>query len=222
MFTEMLKTGAGPVRAKGREYLEIIQEEAGRLDRLVSTVLDAALIERGAKTYAMRPMDLAEAVRSAYTTMEYQLKANGFTSALIGCRPRKRCLIQGDRDAVVQAVINLMGNAIKYSVARRSVRVSVSRHGSSWTVSVADRGEGISAESREKLFQRFFRDPDAQTRIQGFGIGLAVVKHIMDAHDGSIDVESRPGKGSTFTLVFPAPPDVPGSRHRPRIRRTMR
>jgi signal transduction histidine kinase len=217
MFTELLRSGGGSGRSKGQEYLGIIQEEAGRLDRLVSTVLDAGQIERGAKTYTLTSMDLAEAVRDAFATMRYQLVSNGFTSSLIGCSPLKRCIVEADRDAVVQAVINLMGNAIKYSVARRRVRVSLVRGPSACRVSVADRGEGIPPESMERLFQRFFRDPGTLSRIQGLGIGLAVVKHIMDAHGGTVEVKSVPGKGSTFTLVFPVHADRTG-----RPRRTAR
>jgi two-component system phosphate regulon sensor histidine kinase PhoR len=221
MFTELLRSGGGSGRSKGQEYLGIIEEEAGRLDRLVSTVLDAGQIERGAKTYVMTTMDLAEAVRDAYATMRYQLVSNGFTSSLIGCSPSQRCLVNADRDAVVQAVINLMGNAIKYSVTRHWVRVSLVRGPSACRVSVADRGEGIPPESMDRLFQRFFRDPGAQTRIQGLGIGLAVVKHIMDAHGGTVEVRSSPGKGSTFTLVFPVPAERSG-RHRRTTRRTTK
>jgi len=215
MFIEMLKQGSGPRRARAREYLEIIHEEAARLDRLVATVLDAAMIEREAKTYTLRTMDLAEAVRDAFATMRYQLKANGFTARLVGCAPGRRCIVRADRDAVVQAVINLVGNAIKFSVERRWIRVSLVRGPTSCRIRVVDRGLGITAETRERLFQRYFRDPESETRIQGFGIGLAVVKHIMDAHGGSIEVQSTPGRGSTFSLVFP----VPSSAEAPPARR---
>ena len=201
MFSEMLEEGRAAAGRKGREYLQIIREETGRLDRLVSTVLDAAMIERGGKTYVLRRIDLADAVRDAFGTMRYQLKANGFTARLTGCSPRQQAPAEADRDAVVQAVINLLGNAIKHSVRRRRVHVALTRTPTTCRISVADRGEGITPESREHLFRRFYRDPDTQT--QGFGIGLAVVKHIMDAHGGTIEVDSTPGKGSTFTLVFP-------------------
>jgi signal transduction histidine kinase len=114
-----------------------------------------------------------------------------------------------------------MGNAVKYSVTRRWVRVSLVRGPSACRVSVTDRGEGIPPESMERLFQRFFRDPGTQTRIQGLGIGLAVVKHIMDAHGGAVEVKSAPGKGSTFTLVFPVPA-VRTGRPRRTARRTTK
>jgi signal transduction histidine kinase len=111
---------------------------------------------------------------------------------------------EADPDSVRQALLNLVDNAIKYSAGRKHVAVRLAENDGKVEVSVSDQGIGIPAEDREKIFEAFFRSPAAVRHDpKGVGLGLKIVKHIMDAHGGTIDLRSKPGKGTTFTLKFP-------------------
>jgi signal transduction histidine kinase len=109
-----------------------------------------------------------------------------------------------DRDALSRALWNLLENAAKYSDPGKAIRVFVRRHQDKLLVGVEDKGAGIPASEREKIFSKFVRGADAKRAgIRGVGIGLALVQRIIEAHGGSVRVESEPGRGSTFTLVIP-------------------
>jgi signal transduction histidine kinase len=119
-----------------------------------------------------------------------------------------------DGRAIQQALVNLIDNAIKHSPQGGEVRVTCSRRGNEAdppphvggcvSLSVQDQGEGIPPQEREKIFERFYRcGSELRRETQGVGIGLSIVKHIVDAHAGTIQVASEPGKGSTFTIILP-------------------
>jgi signal transduction histidine kinase len=114
-------------------------------------------------------------------------------------------MVEADPDAVRQALLNLLDNAIKYSPGRKHVAVRLApAAGGGAELSVSDRGIGIAPEDRERIFEAFFRAPEAARHDpKGVGLGLRIVRHIMDAHRGSIDVAGGPGRGTTFTLRFP-------------------
>jgi two-component system phosphate regulon sensor histidine kinase PhoR len=202
MFTEMLRSGHARMGRKAKEYLGVIEGESERLSRMVTTILDSTRIEQGVREYRLAPGDLREHVRGAMKTMAYQLKQHEFEVRVI--EPRRAMYVMADRDAVVQAVVNLVGNAIKYSPGRKAVTVKLARRNGSVIVSVRDRGRGIPDDALPHLFERFYRAPDVRHDIQGVGLGLPLVHHIMKAHGGSVEISSAVGKGSTFTLVFPA------------------
>jgi two-component system, OmpR family, phosphate regulon sensor histidine kinase PhoR len=108
-----------------------------------------------------------------------------------------------DPDAVAQAVVNLLDNAAKYSGDSKFVGIRLQSEDSAAVFEVEDHGIGIPAEEREKIFQQFYRSRMPSGK-GGYGLGLFLVKHIMDAHGGRVDVESEVGRGSRFRLVFPA------------------
>ena len=185
---------------------------------MVTTILDSARIEQGVKEYRLVPGDLRDHVRRALETMAYQLKQNRFSVRLI--QPRRSLNVLADPDAVVQAVVNLVANAIKYSGTQKRLTVKLSRRDGAVTCSVRDRGRGIPSDAVPHLFERFYRVPEVRRDVQGVGLGLPLVNHIMGAHRGTVEVESSVGKGSTFTLVFPALPDPePANRPEGRNRR---
>ncbi|MEW6512018.1 MAG: HAMP domain-containing sensor histidine kinase, partial [Bacteroidota bacterium] len=161
------------------------------------------------KEYSFTAADCSVLVRSAMEAMSFQLAQGGFRVRV--STPRATLTIKADPDAVKQAIINIVSNAIKYSGERRVVTVRLVRKDRAARCSIADRGLGIPAESLPHIFERFYRDQSVQKKAQGVGLGLPLVKHIMDAHNGRIEVDSTPGKGSTFTLTFPlwgdGPPD---------------
>ena len=185
-----------------KEYLKTIVSESERLTRLVESVLDLSRIEQGRKTYRMKATRLAEVVRSAAKTMEYPLSQLGFTLTISSDATEPTLL--ADADALEQAILNLLGNAVKYSGAARSIEMRMGSATDEAFVEVVDHGIGISREDQTRIFDKFHRVQSAETEgIAGTGLGLALALHIAEAHNGRIDVESNLGKGSTFSLRIP-------------------
>jgi signal transduction histidine kinase len=201
MFTELLRAKGTRQPGKAREYLDIIEGETDRLGRMVSTILDAARIDQGRKEYQVASADLGAITQKSVMVMKYQLDSQGFCVQFR--RPARPVCIDADADAVADAIINLIGNAIKYSAEKKWLSVRVFRLRGQGACSVEDRGVGISADAIPRLFDKFYRDPGQSGRVKGVGLGLSVVKHVMDAHGGTIDVTSRPGRGTKFVLSFP-------------------
>jgi signal transduction histidine kinase len=203
MFTELLRARGRKVDKQGLGFLQIIEGEADRLNRMVGTILDSARIDRGVMEYRQAPANLVAIARQVLETMAYQLTTQGFRVEFRG--GRGRIPIYADEDAVAQAIMNLVANSIKYSAARKYLKISVLRRDGQALCRVQDRGVGIPHEALPKLFQKFYRVADHQGHARGVGLGLPLVKHIMDAHGGTVSVESTPGRGSMFTLAFPSP-----------------
>ncbi len=206
MFAEMLRTSNEISEEKRGEYLDIIEGEIDRLNRLINTVLDFAQIERGVKKYHPAPLELNALVREVLDTFQYQFKMLGFTVET-SLSPQ-RLPVHADRDALIEALSNLIANAMKYSGASRWIKISTKVQGKMAEVTVWDRGIGISADELQTIFEPFYRSADADVqRAGGAGLGLALVKHVMEAHGGTVSVESEPGKGSRFTLHLPLTED---------------
>lgn len=202
MFTEILKSGRRHSATKGRQYLDIIEGESKRLTRLIDNVLTVARSEQGTVAYKTAAVSLNEIVKETLTIADYEArKAN--------CRIRmklflKKDFILADRDSIMEALCNLVSNAIEYSAGQRTIDVrTLARNGFS-CVAVRDRGIGISEEELPHLFEPFFRGKESsQLRPGGTGIGLSVVKNVMDAHGGTIEVRSAENRGTEITLLFP-------------------
>jgi len=112
--------------------------------------------------------------------------------------------VDADKEALGQALLNLVNNAIKYSREGKYLRLEVARRGDEVRIAVSDRGIGIAKAEQKKIFDKFYRAEDSLVHeTKGSGLGLPLVRHIMEAHGGSVEVESSPGRGSTFTLVLP-------------------
>jgi signal transduction histidine kinase len=203
MYAELLRARMAPRDRKVRDHLAVIEGEADRLNRMVTTILDSARIEEGAMAYTMQDMDLKPTIRSVVRLMAYQFRKEGFSVKVSLPRGRTPLRIHGDPDAVKEAILNLLTNAMKYSQSDRTIVIIAGRKGAEVLCSVKDRGIGVRPEALPHLFDKFYRDPVLPGRIQGVGIGLSVVRHIMDIHGGRIAVTSTPGEGSEFTLIFP-------------------
>jgi signal transduction histidine kinase len=185
-----------------REYLKTIVSESERLTRLVESVLDLSRIEQGRKTYRMKTTRLGEVVHSAAKTMEYPLSQLGFTLT-ISSDATEPTLV-ADADALEQAILNLLGNAMKYSGAARSIEMRMGSATDEAFVDVVDHGIGIPREDQTRIFEKFHRVQSADTEgIAGTGLGLALALHVAEAHNGRIDVVSNVGQGSTFSLRIP-------------------
>lgn len=202
MFAETLRLGRSKDQAMQMEYLDTIVNESERLTRLLNNVLDFSKIEQGKRTYHPSPASLPEIVLAAARAMEYPLKQQGFTLDIQVDESLPQ--VRVDRDAIEQAVLNLLSNAMKYSGDSRTVGLAVRREGDSAVLQVIDKGVGIDPKDQEHIFEDFYRVPTRENQsLPGTGLGLSLVAHIAKAHGGSVRVESAPGQGSTFSIILP-------------------
>jgi two-component system phosphate regulon sensor histidine kinase PhoR len=214
MFGELLMLGKVKTPEKGREYAAIITREAERLSRLIDNVLDFSRIERGKAAYEMKPGDLSEVVERALDFFRYRLEREG-RQLEVNLPPGVPTSML-DENALTLVVLNLVDNAMKYGgTAPIAVTLHYDDRRRELLLSVRDQGMGIAPDEQRKVFERFYRTRTVRnTNIRGSGIGLALVKHITEAHGGRVSVVSAPGQGSTFTVTLPVrepSPPVEGS-----------
>ncbi|HYN83809.1 MAG TPA: HAMP domain-containing sensor histidine kinase [Pyrinomonadaceae bacterium] len=206
VFGEFMKLGRVRDAEKMREYGEHIETESRRLTQLINNILDFSKIESGRKTYRFEPACVEELVAETVKTCEVRLRQQGFAVVYEPSNvPLPRATV--DRDAVGQALMNLLDNAVKYSeeAERKEIVVRTGREGEWVKVSVQDFGVGIPREEHGKIFEKFYRVSTGLVHdVKGSGLGLSLVKHIVEAHRGRVTVESEPGRGSTFTIQLPA------------------
>jgi hypothetical protein len=159
-------------------------------------------MEDGRKPYHLQPMDAAELAEQVVADFEKEARPHGCT---IDLDAESGLELQAEAASLTRALWNLLDNAFKYSPEQRAVLVSVHRHPLGIAISVHDQGLGIPDRERKEIFGRFVRGEKArQLGIKGTGLGLAIVSHIVEAHGGTVEVESKEGAGSTFRLVLPA------------------
>jgi signal transduction histidine kinase len=205
MFAETLRLGGALDARTQAEYLDTIVNESERLTRLLNNVLDFSQIEQGRKSYQLTPSDLAEIVRNAARALEYPLAQQGFTLRM----EVEQSLppVNADGDALQQALLNLLTNAMKYSGASREIALRLRRADNQALIEVEDWGLGIAPAEQERIFEKFYRAHLPETKhIPGAGLGLTLVAHIAQAHGARVAVRSVPGAGSTFSLSFPLEP----------------
>lgn len=202
MFAEALVMGVPSRPDAQHEYLRTIISESERLSRLLNNVLDFSKIEQGTRSYRFDSVSLEEVVQAAAEAMAFPLAQKGFHLRIdIEEGPPR---VRADRDALEQAVLNLLDNAMKYSGRSRELCLGVRQKNGMVCIDVTDFGIGISEEDRSRVFGKFFRVPAAENRrIPGTGLGLTIVSHIAEAHGGRVDISSRPGEGSTFSVLLP-------------------
>ncbi len=202
MFGETLEMGRVADEATRQEYYRVITRESERLSRLIDNVLDFSRIEGGHRQYDMAPTAVEPLIREILEAFSYSLAQHGF-KVDVAVAPDLPA-IPMDAEAVSQALANLVDNAIKYSGARKSLRVDARIQAGQLALSVADEGIGIPPEEQERIFEKFYRVGRSETEERrGSGLGLTLVRYIVDAHGGRVTLESRPGEGSRFTLWFP-------------------
>jgi signal transduction histidine kinase len=203
VFGEFLKLGRVKEPNKIHEYGEYIETESRRLTQLINNILDFSKIESGQKTYQFEQTDVEHVVADTLRTFEVVLEQNGFSVSLE--RPQQPLpKVMIDADAIAQAFINLLDNAVKYSGEAREIDVELSHHNNFVVVAVKDHGVGIANEDRQKVFEKFYRVGNCLVHdVKGSGLGLSIVKHIVEAHRGKVTVESEIGKGSAFIIHLP-------------------
>jgi signal transduction histidine kinase len=208
MFSELLAEGRVAGHEKQRSYLNIITSEAARLTRLINNVLDFSRSERGEKKYNFSEFDLAALTNETVGTYRPHLESSGFR--LNASIPPTPIGVRGDRDALAQIIVNLLSNAEKYSNGTKEITVEIpptEPASNSAVVKVLDRGPGVPRGLEEKIFEQFYRVPDAlSTGIQGSGLGLTLARQIARAHGGDVVYSPRDGGGSCFSLQLPLSP----------------
>ena len=175
------------------------------MSHLIDNVLDFARIERGKASYDFAEGRLDDVVERALDVSRYRVEKEKMrlrTDIEPGLPP-----IRMDENAMTLVLLNLIDNAVKYAAEGKDVDVALSRTPGGVALSVRDHGPGIASDEQERIFDRFYRARTARDRnIRGSGIGLSLVKHIVDSHGGRISVTSFPGQGATFTVIMPAAP----------------
>jgi signal transduction histidine kinase len=219
LMAESLERGKIADPPKQQEYFRFISQECRRLSSLIENVLDFSRIEQGRKQYEFEPTDLLALVRQTVKLMEVYGVERQVSVALKLPDHQPSTFdhqLSLDGRAIQQALINLLDNAIKHSPNGQMVSIALecladsgpSSHTSRVTrhvnISVQDNGPGIPPEEHEKIFERFYRlGSELRRETQGVGIGLSIVKHIVEAHGGRVLVQSAVGKGSRFTIELP-------------------
>jgi len=205
-FAEMLHSAgaAGLPDEMQHESCEIILSECDRLLAMINEMLDVSRMEAGrGLDLALGPVDVPALLQRAVAAQRAYASRHELALGVADDLPA----VSADGDKIYQVVVNLLSNAVKYSPMGGTVTTAASRHGDRVRISVADQGLGIPPEMIGKLFQRYYRvETKAHSSIRGTGLGLFFVKGVVEAHGGSVWVESQYGKGSRFVFELPAAP----------------
>lgn len=203
MFAEMLRQRRQPDLEKQDKYLQIMVSETERLTRLINNVLDFSRMEKGKKTYDKRVLDAVSICEELLESQRLRLEQNGFQVNFTG--PPAPVYVEGDEEALKQAVLNLLSNAEKYSQNVKKIDIEVSRSEDYIFLTVKDRGIGIAPKIAQKIFKEFFRaDETLTSKVRGSGLGLTISKKIINDLGGDILYHPREGGGSIFMIKLPA------------------
>jgi two-component system phosphate regulon sensor histidine kinase PhoR len=216
MFAETLETGRVTTEEKKQEYYSIIGKETSRLTKIVNRILNFSQLEANRKRFRFELIDLnslcAEILRSYF----HHLEDKGFA---VDFHPDPKMeKVRIDKDAVTEVIVNLLDNAVKYSRERKHIAIRTGMSVGNCFIEVQDEGIGIQRTYQKEVFEQFFRAPTGDVHTtKGTGLGLTLVKKIMEAHHGTVELSSAPGKGSTFRVNFPL-----NTKHRDELSNTNR
>lgn len=187
------------------QMIAAIQTETTRLSTLATSFLDIARLESGRAQLHIEKCDLVTLLNECSSLMQAQAQGSGIQLEVI-LPPETPSTFQGDCDKIKQAILNLLSNAIKYNRPGGKISLTGKNHQNDVIVTVKDNGIGIPAEHLPRLFTKFYRVPGADQQAQGTGLGLTIVKRIIEGHGGKISVESVENQGTTFTIRLPSSP----------------
>lgn len=201
LYGETLQRKENLTTREKRECYEIITKESERLSHLINNVLDFSRIEMEKKEFDLKKGYLQDVIRETLESYRYHLEKKGFSvlSNISSDLPE----MNFDGEAIASVLINLLSNVIRFSQAEKEVTVKLFGYDGNAVLQVADKGIGISQNDIPKIFQRFYQSANKTAESRGSGLGLTLVKHIVEAHRGTIEVESEVGKGSRFTVRIP-------------------
>jgi two-component system, OmpR family, phosphate regulon sensor histidine kinase PhoR len=187
---------------KIRKFVDMIKQENKRMHGQVEKVLQMAQIERDTMNLNLTSIDLHDAINQAVGNISLQVeKKEGIVTTNFNA---DQPMIEGDVNHISNVINNLLDNANKYSPEKPDISVSTRNVSNGVEITITDKGIGMSKEARKRIFEKFYRVHTGNVHdVKGFGLGLAYVKTIVTAHQGSIDVRSELGKGSSFVVFFP-------------------
>ncbi len=200
------ETALHPVQTD--DLLQVIEEEAGRLDRLVGQAMEMAELDAHEIQLDLQPHSIREVVDAAVEDLFANLRAHGHAHPVEIRIPDTLPKAVFDLERIQKVLGHLLENAAKYSADGSPIFVSAEAANGTLTTSVADRGVGVDDLERMMIFDKFYRGQGQRFRVQGTGMGLAIAKAIVDAHDGTIEVTSQPGQGSVFSFTLPLRPSA--------------
>jgi len=206
LMAESLCDGTVTNAERVAEYHRVMHEESTRLCSLVENVLDSARIERGVKTYAFAPCDPSAMIDSATRILAPRAERQQ-VNWRVECASFDP-LPMADEESLRQALVNLLDNALKHSPEHTTITISAERiEGDRWTLSVADQGPGVPVSERERVFERFYRiGSELRRETTGAGLGLALVKHVVTGHGGTVTISDAPGGGALVMIMLPCSP----------------
>jgi signal transduction histidine kinase len=201
-LAEMLQTGRVPSEERRQKYYDVLLEQSERLSLLTENVLNFTKMEEGCKEFIFEKTDIKYLMEDLVSSVQERVRHAGFNIQLDVENSLPPIMV--DSDALIQAINNVIDNAIKYSEKVKKVEVQAFKEDQNLVIAVKDFGIGIEKEDRNKIFDRFYRGGDELSRtVKGTGLGLTLVKQIVEAHHGSVQVESEPEQGSTFSIKLP-------------------
>ena len=187
---------------KQQKYYTTLLQQSERLSHLIDNILDFSKMEEGQKIFRFEIADIIPVVKDIVESFQEHIADERFHISLTIPEPLPDVVF--DREAIEQVMHNLIDNAFKYSGESKTIEVQLFHTGRKIDITVRDYGVGIRKEDQDKIFSRFYRAGEELTQtVKGSGIGLTIVKQIVEAHQGGITVESSPGKGSIFTVTLP-------------------
>lgn len=201
MFAETLELDRVKSEEKKQEYYSIISQEAHRLTGIVNKILNFSQAEAGKKTLNPVPVELSQEIKAVLRTYDYHLHNKGFDYTFSDPQPVH---VLADPQALTEIIINLIDNAIKYSQEKKRIEISTGVNDGKGWISIRDYGVGIGKSDLKHIFDKFYRVSSGNlAKSPGTGIGLALVKQLVEQQNGSISVTSELGAGSTFIVYFP-------------------
>lgn len=202
MYSETLELGRIKDEVKRQEYYSVISGEAERLGKIVNNILNFSKMEAGKRKYNFIHSDLSDLVTHILSTYTFHLEKSGFN--LVFNNSVSEAKLNCDTEALSEAVINLIDNAVKYSKEKKEIVVSLYQNKERYFLSIKDFGIGIPSKDINKIFDKFYRvSTGLRHNTKGTGIGLSIVKHIVEAHNGFINVKSKENAGSEFIIELP-------------------
>ena len=205
-FVETLLDGALEDKKVNRKFLLKVLKHAERLNNLVQDILVITQIESGDIHMKFVKFDIYELAREIEESLENKFSKKGRNiTATVFAEGGDACIVRADRQRIDQVLYNLIDNAVKYGDPNGLIRIKIRRKGPKFEVRVEDNGPGIAHEHQIRIFERFYRVDKSRSRERGgTGLGLSICKHLIEAHNEKIWVESQPGKGTTFIFTLEA------------------